>query len=122
MSIAHPYPTPGFQPSPAVNPLLSYMREATAKMVATAEKKNADYTGGAADPFANFMVVEQLDVVSAETGILVRLTDKFMRVRSFIKKGVLQVKDETVEDTLLDMANYCLIMAALIKQKRSKVQ
>lgn len=98
--------------------LVDYLKEKTAAMVAIAEKKNADYTGGDTDEFFNFTAVESLDVMSAEEGIFVRMIDKFMRVRSFIKKGVLEVKDETVEDTLIDLANYSLILAALIKKKK----
>lgn len=90
------------------------------KMLATARAKNADYTGAASDAFANFAMIENLGVVSTEAGMFVRFTDKFMRVASFIKKGVLAVKDETVEDTLLDLANYCLLMAAYISTKKAK--
>lgn len=99
--------------------LIQKLRAYCDKMIATAEKKNADYTGSSADPFANFTMVERIEVCPTETGMFVRFTDKFMRVASFIKKGVLAVKDETVEDTLLDLACYCLLMAAYISSKKA---
>ena len=69
-------------------------------------KKNADY-GNSFD--------KSLD----EDGLLVakiRLGDKFNRFSSLIKQEQ-QVSDESMEDTLLDMANYA-IMA--VKWMRSK--
>lgn len=84
--------------------------------------KNADYTADNADPFSNFSTVEKLDICETEVGFLVRLNDKYARLRSFVKKGVLLVKDESVEDTLIDMANYCILMAAYIKSKKIKAQ
>jgi hypothetical protein len=33
---------------------------------------------------------------------------------------MLAVKDESAEDTLLDLANYCLLMAAYLREKRDK--
>jgi hypothetical protein len=46
------------------------------------------------------------------------MSDKFARITTFVNKGVLKVKDESVEDTLLDLANYCILMAGYIKSKR----
>jgi hypothetical protein len=76
--------------------------------------KNADYSGGASDPFANFKGVGILGIDPNE-GFLTRMMDKMMRISSFVKKGELQVKDESVADTLSDLANYCMLMAAYIQ-------
>jgi hypothetical protein len=81
--------------------------------------KNADYTGGSADPFANFTDIEREGICTTEQGFMVRMKDKFARIRSFIKLGVLQVKDETITDTLLDLANYCILLAGYIKSKKA---
>lgn len=90
------------------------------RMKAISRAKNADYTSGAAidDAFANFRQVEHLGICSAEVGFLARMTDKMSRINSFVKKGVLSVKDESIEDTLLDLANYSMLMAAFIKEKK----
>lgn len=81
--------------------------------------KNADYTGGAADPFANFKAVEQYGV-SAEQGFITRMSDKMMRISSFVKMEELQVKDESVTDTLRDLANYACLLAGYIESKKGQ--
>jgi hypothetical protein len=88
------------------------------KMTAITKAKNADYTGIGSDPFANFTRVEALGICSTEQGFLTRMMDKFCRLNSFAQKGVLEVKDESVEDTLLDLANYAILMAGYIRSKR----
>lgn len=90
----------------------------TTKMLEIARAKNADYTGSSEDPFANFRAVENLGICSTEQGFLTRMMDKFKRITSFVQKGVLQVKDESVEDTLMDLANYCILMAGYIKSQK----
>lgn len=88
----------------------------------TTAAKNADYTGAGDDPFANFNTVELIGICSAEQGILTRMTDKLTRISTFVKKGVLQVKDESIEDTLLDLANYSILLACYIIDKKEKVK
>ena len=39
----------------------------------------------------------------------IRLGDKFARLKSLTKGGVMRVKDESLRDTLLDMANYAIM-------------
>ena len=61
--------------------------------------KNADY----GDSFAKV----RREVPNA---ILVRLMDKMERIKTLLLNGErLQVADEKVDDTLLDLANYCLM-------------
>lgn len=88
------------------------------RMVEVTRAKNADYTGTSVDPFANFTRVESIGICSTEQGFLTRMFDKFSRITSFVQKGVLQVKDESVEDTLIDLANYSILMAGFIRSKR----
>lgn len=91
------------------------------KLISITKKKNADYAGASADdPFANFTRVEKTDICDTETGMLVRMSDKLSRITTFVKVGVLQVEDESVEDTLLDLANYALLMAGYIKLKKEE--
>ena len=91
-------------------------------MVEVTKMKNADYTGGSADPFANFEQIGHLiqapNVVSI--GFLTRMSDKFSRIGSFISKGILLVKDESVEDTLIDLANYCILFAGYLRSLKQK--
>jgi hypothetical protein len=97
---------------------LAYHRDACERMIAITQAKNADYTGEGDNPFANFTRVEALGITDTPRGFLVRMTDKMSRITSFVQKGVLQVKDESVEDTLFDLANYCILLAAFIKSKK----
>lgn len=101
--------------------LVKYFEDTTAKMISIMKAKNEDYSGTANNyAFSNFTRVEMLGIASAEQGLLTRITDKLCRVTSFVQRGVLSVKDETVEDTLIDLANYALLTAALIKSRRTE--
>lgn len=97
---------------------LAFHKECLEKMTDITTRKNHDYTGGSDDPFFNFTRVEANQICQTETGFLTRMSDKFSRITTFVNKGVLKVADESVIDTLLDMANYCILMAAYIKSKR----
>lgn len=62
-------------------------------------KKNADY----GDSFARVRREE------GAASILVRLKDKLYRLETILHGSDIKVSDEKVEDTLLDMANYCIM-------------
>ena len=100
---------------------MKYHKALCDKMVMITKAKNADYKGTSTDPFANFKRVEDLGICSTEVGFQTRMTDKFCRINSFVQKGVLEVKDESVLDTLLDLANYCILFAGYIESKRKEV-
>lgn len=91
------------------------------RMIEITKKKNADYSGAGADPFNNFRHVknfihlESVDLVAV--GFMTRMSDKFSRIGSFISNGTLQVEDESVQDTLLDLANYSALFAGYLKEK-----
>jgi hypothetical protein len=99
---------------------MAFHEECCKKMMTITRAKNSDYTGDSGDPFANFaqigMLVQAPSVV--EIGFLTRMSDKLSRIGSFVTKGTLLVKDESVEDTLLDLANYCLLFAGYLRSKR----
>lgn len=98
--------------------LLQFFDRTTAAMRATMVKKNADYTdGAAADPFANFTRVEALGIATTVQGFLTRMTDKLMRINSLSKKGGIgAVADESMTDTVLDLANYSILLAAYLSE------
>lgn len=89
-------------------------KECTAIM----EAKNADYTAGGG-PFANFMAGEVLGV-EAEIGILLRCLDKFQRIRSFVLKGELKVKEESVDDAIKDVINYMVLLSGVIENRKAE--
>ena len=93
--------------------LLKFVETKAAALVETVRRKNADYSGVAPDPFGNFRNVEDLGIATVEQGFLTRMTDKLARAASLTKPGkVAQVKDESVEDTLFDLAAYSFLLAA----------
>ena len=87
------------------------MAEISALQLDTYRKKNADY-GNAFE--------KSMD----EDGLLVakiRIGDKIRRINSLIKNnGEGQVKDERLEDTYLDLANYCVMTILWIRKQQSK--
>lgn len=99
---------------------LKRFKELTTLMYETTEKKNSDYTGDSTSPFKNFTMVETIGFATTEQGFLTRIIDKVMRVAGFIKNGTLKVVDEKVTDTLIDCANYCLLMVCYLESKEKK--
>lgn len=96
----------------------AFMESFMAEMLEIAKKKNADYTGDASDTFGNFEAVETLGI-KVEHGFLTRMMDKMKRVASFVNNGELQVKEESVKDTLQDLANYSILFAGYLESKKN---
>jgi len=100
--------------------LFKFHQEMTGRALEICRKKNNDYTSAAAggsDPFANFSRVERMGVTTTEQGFLVRMTDKMSRLSTYASMGKLEVEDETVEDTLLDLVNYAILLAAYMRHR-----
>ena len=102
--------------------LFKHMEETTQKMNDICRKKNNDYTGIGVSPFSNFERVENMGICSTEQGFLTRMTDKMSRIASYSANVKLLVADEGVEDTLIDMANYSLLMLGYIRQKKQMAE
>jgi hypothetical protein len=80
-------------------------------------KKTMDYAT-IDDPYRNFRMCESVGV-SVEKGILVRMCDKLSRIGNLIDNGTASVKDESVEDTLIDVMNYANILLCYMKSNKS---
>jgi len=78
------------------------------------DKKRHDY-GANEDVFANFRLSE-LSGIPAWQGSVVRMGDKYARMSNFIKKGEFKFKEESIKDTLQDMAIYSLITLILFEE------
>lgn len=63
----------------------------------------------------NFRTCEAIGLCSSEQGILVRITDKVSRMASLLTKEA-KVKDESFEDTAVDLINYVILLLALRKE------
>lgn len=68
------------------------------------------------DPYRNFRLCESVGV-SVEKGILVRMCDKLSRIGNLIESNDPSVKNESIEDTLVDIMNYANILLCYIQQK-----
>ena len=70
-------------------------------------KKDKDYGSAFHKSFEEFGV----------TAGVVRLNDKMERVKSLVKNGKVEVKDESLLDTLKDMASYAVMLYVELKNK-----
>lgn len=77
----------------------------TNKAYETMKIKNENYAT-LDDPFRNFRMFGLL-------GILVRMSDKLSRLRVFEENGFDNITDESIEDTLEDLINYCVLFGGL---------
>lgn len=82
----------------------------TDKLAATLQEKNQAY----GDSFT-----ESVDKFG-KTVIAVRLSDKFNRICNLIKRDELKENDESLEDTLLDMAGYSILALKYLKEHKNE--
>ena len=84
-------------------------------------RKNHDY-GSDKDSLANLRACEDLGICTAETGVLVRMCDKFRRLIKLnaIGETMSQVPDETMLDTELDIMNYVTLFEALRRARAAQ--
>jgi len=101
-----------------VNQLLDLHKETTDACREIMERKNSDYCGGktSTDALANFKTATMLGLHPV-TGLLLRMQDKLMRIKSFVNDGELRVTGETVEDACNDLVNYSILCKALLREE-----
>lgn len=73
--------------------------------LAIMRKKNDGYAKADA-PYRNFEMFGLL-------GVVVRMSDKVSRLRSFLESGIATVQEESIEDTILDLINYSVIFESM---------
>lgn len=106
------YFTTTFQVNDSSNELVESFKSVTSKMAETYEKKNHDY----GDSFDKSL--DKFGLIAS----VVRMGDKMNRIESLINKSIQNpaypsvsvkdvnlVKDESIKDTLLDLANYAIM-------------
>lgn len=81
-------------------------------------QKNHDYAG-TSDSLKNLRACERLDL-RPFMGVMVRLQDKFSRLEQFTISQQLKVKDESVTDTLMDVAVYSVLAIILLEEENDK--
>lgn len=111
---------------PSLEAVVEFRKKMFAESMALIEKKGHDYNREQqlkGDTLFNLRVAEILGIVpTAERGILVRLSDKFMRLISLMSPGVeAQVSDESVRGTVHDFHNYLDYALQLWEERRAEV-
>lgn len=77
------------------------------------DAKQQDY-GRVLDPFANVRASEDFGIPGWK-GCMIRANDKMRRIQKFAQSGTL--RNEGVEDSLMDLAVYSLIALVLYREK-----
>lgn len=104
--------------------LISFTELFYSNNIALMKNKNADYGAGVDDAHQNFKMLEMISGMenSTEIGFLTRMLDKMARVISFVRKGALKVPNESVTDSLKDLANYSALFAAYLSDKQEEYE
>ena len=74
------------------------------------DAKNNDYGNSFSKLFEEFGI----------TSSLIRLSDKLKRLKTLANGKKQEVKDESIEDTLLDLANYAVMTIVELKNNKKK--
>jgi hypothetical protein len=100
--------------------------ELCSEALAIVEKKGHDYNRQQqknGETLFNMKVSQMLGITETHTqGILVRLTDKLMRLISLTKdpETTAEVKDESVKDTIKDTINYLVYLYCIYDEYRTQ--
>ena len=81
-------------------------------------KKNHDYARQD-DVFSNFKIISEIANISIERVFLVFISVKIARLRELLLTGK-KVKNESIEDTLLDLANYTELLYFYLKENKNE--
>jgi hypothetical protein len=87
---------------------IQQFKEITDTMNKIYEAKNSDY----GDSFDK--TIDEFGL----TASLVRMSDKFNRIKQLVNDNNAKVKTESIKDTLLDLANYSIMTLLYITNKQ----
>lgn len=71
--------------------------------------KNKDYGNSFGEIF------QELGIITA----VARIGDKYNRIKTLVKNGKANIKTESIKDTLLDMANYCIMSVLELEEQKA---
>ena len=89
--------------------LANQFKSITEEMLQTYIRKNHDY----GDSFNKSL--DKFGIIAS----VVRMNDKMERIESLMNKEAL-VKDESIKDTLLDLASYCVMTTIWLNNNRER--
>ncbi len=76
------------------------MKDLTSDMLKIYREKNADYGDSFSKSYKEFGIIAPV----------VRMSDKMERIKQLSKSEDIKVKDESLRDTAIDLANYALML------------
>ena len=94
---------------PVENEFMEEYKKIVTETMELCIKKNKDYGSSVQDTFEKF----------GDISYLVRITDKYNRICSLLNREG-EVKDESIDDTIRDMANYSFLWLASRNLKGNK--
>ena len=94
---------------PVENEFMEEYKKIVTETMELCVKKNKDYGSSVQDTFEKF----------GDISYLVRITDKYNRICSLLNKEG-EVKDESIDDTIREMANYAFLWLASRNLKEKK--
>lgn len=88
------------------------LKELTNQILKIYMDKNSDYGDSFSKSYKEFGIIAPI----------VRMNDKMERVKQLSKSGDRKVKDESLKDSLIDLANYALMTVIEIDSESMKVK
>lgn len=85
-----------------INPFMEEYERIVTDTMKLCKKKNKDYGSSVQNTYEKF----------GDVSYLVRITDKYNRICSLLENGKVEVRDESITDTIVDLANYCFLWAS----------
>ncbi len=82
------------------------VREVFAEAAELCERKHRDYGDSVAEHGA--------------VGVLIRIQDKLNRTKTVTRSSIAYVDDESIRDTLIDMANYAAMAVTMLDEERAR--
>ena len=107
--------TPDFIKAALRHPLSNKFHALLREVGETHDKKQRDY-GTSNDPFANVRASEDFGI-PAWVGCMMRANDKMVRIQTAAQKGKDQLKNESLRDSLMDLAVYSIIGIVLLEEE-----
>lgn len=108
---------------PSLEQVIEVQNELVKKAQALMGSKGHDYNGQqqlSGDTLFNMRVASLLGIVpNCVDSVLVRLSDKFMRLVSLTRPGATrQVSNESLEDTIVDAINYLTYVLVFLREAK----
>lgn len=78
--------------------------------------KSSDYTGDSPDVLANFRDSAEIAGITVFQSVMNLVGTKAARLKGLARKGYENIQNESLADTLKDMANYCVLAQIALQE------